>query len=107
MASESPPAPRFDLRVPILYQAHGARGSGMIWDISTSGARIEVATTDVAPGSLIRVRFVYSPTEPPLLTSAQVVRCTEGGFAVEFVNMERHAHHLLADALSKAGVLRH
>ncbi len=95
-------APRFDLRVPIKYQSRGDRGNGIIWDISSSGARIELATVGVVPGSTVRMSFSYLPTAPPVLTSAQVVRYTQGGFAVQFVNMGRQTHQLLEDALPNA-----
>ncbi len=73
----------------------------VIWDISSSGARIEAATVNVPPGSTVRMCFSYSRRAPRVLTSAEVVRCTDSGFAVRFVNMEQQTHHMLEDALTR------
>ncbi len=79
--------PRFDLRVPVNYRTPRKTGHGTIWDVSTSGARVEGASLLPRTGTRVRLRFSYASNEAPLLASAEVVRRTESGFAVRFLGL--------------------
>ena len=82
-------APRFDLRVPVLYRGPGNRGTGIIWDISTSGLRIEVASSPMQLGAQLRLKFSYSDGADPVVAAAKVVRATDTGFAARFIHVTR------------------
>jgi hypothetical protein len=81
-------APRFKLRAPTEYQNESVHGSGMIWDISASGARIENVTSVVDPGATIALRSSFFPGSFDVQIKGDVVRHTRSGFAVQFVELE-------------------
>lgn len=94
-------APRFDLRVPVRFKGGRGRGEGIIWDVSTSGARIEVATARMRPGSQVHLQFSYSSEAEPIVAAAEVVRATETGFAVRFVNLSGAVRERLSVGLPR------
>ena len=81
-------APRFKLRAPTEYQNESVHGSGMIWDISASGARIENVTSVVDPGATLALRSSFFPGSFDIQIKGDVVRHTRSGFAVQFVELE-------------------
>jgi hypothetical protein len=94
-------APRFDLRVPVLYRGPGSRGTGVIWDISASGLRIEVASSAVEPGTQVRLKFSYSEGSDPVVAAAKVVRATDTGFAARFIHVTRALEEHLRSVLPR------
>ncbi len=94
-------ARRFDLRVPVLFKGARGRGKGIIWDMSLTGARIEIASSRVRPGSQIHMKFSYSDESKPIVASAEVVRPTDTGFAVRFKNPSQSFLEQLGAALPK------
>ena len=80
-------AKRFELRVPVQFKGGPRRGEGIIWDLSTTGARIEVATARLRPGTPVHMKFSYASEAEPVFAAAKVVRATETGFAVHFTRM--------------------
>ena len=58
-------------------------GTGVVHDISTSGARIEYATVRAPLDATVRLRWTLSPEDPGVV--CRVARRTEsGGFCVRF-----------------------
>jgi hypothetical protein len=98
-------APRFDLRVPVLYRAAKGRGKGIIWDISMTGVRVEVATGKLRPGMHVHIKFAYSNEAQPVVAAAEVVRATETGFAARFVNMSPSLEAQLRLALPRSNAI--
>jgi hypothetical protein len=98
-------APRFDLRVPVLYKGARGRGEGIIWDISATGLRVEVASASLKPGMHVHLKFSYSDHSEPVIAAAEVVRATDTGFAVRFVNMSSTLQDQLRAALPRHNLI--
>jgi hypothetical protein len=94
-------APRFDLRVPVLFKGARGRGEGIIWDISATGLRVEVASATVKPGMHVHLKFSYSDQSEPVVAAAEVVRATDTGFAARFVNISSALRDQLQAALPR------
>ena len=92
-------APRFKLRAPVEYRAGALQGDGTIWNISTSGVRIENASALVKIGSSVGLRFSFFPGQFEVELTGQVVRQTPKGFAVQFVDLEAPQAEMLRSAL--------
>jgi hypothetical protein len=80
-------APRVKLRGPTEYRNAGVEGHGTVWDISASGALIEAASQLIEPGERIGLRSSFFPGSFDIELRADVVRHTETGFAVQFVEL--------------------
>ncbi len=98
-------APRIRLLAPAEYHGCEASGTGMTWDISASGLRIEDVSTRLEDGDGVRVRcsfFFVGSFDVELKGS--VVRQTETGFALQFLDLGTGQLRLL-DALLPYAVL--
>jgi hypothetical protein len=73
--------PRFRTRFDALYSLGREEGSGVLVDLSYSGARLENATVAPEPGTKVRLFIFIQPIQPFELIG-HVVRHTENGFAV-------------------------
>ncbi len=80
-------AKRFEMRIPVQFKGGPERGEGIIWDMSMTGARIEVATAPMRPGTPINMKIWYASEAAPVFAAARVVRATQTGFAVRFTRM--------------------
>jgi hypothetical protein len=80
-------APRVKLRGPTEYRNSGVEGNGTVWDISASGARIEEASAPVERGETLGLRSSFFPGSFDVELRGDVVRHTESGFAVQFVDL--------------------
>jgi len=87
----------------VVFTAGVVRGTGMLLDISTSGAHIYRPSKNVPRGIVIDLYFLQSGTERRLHAEAQVVRRTEEGFAVHFLHIERELETLVLAATEDAG----
>ena len=74
--------PRFKARFDALYSMGCEEGSGVLADISYSGARLEDASLLPEPGTRVRLYVFVQPIQPFELIG-HVVRHTEDGFAIE------------------------
>ena len=81
-------APRVKLRGPTEYRNSGIEGHGTVWDISASGALIEDASALIEQGERIGLRSSFFPGSFDIELRADVVRHTETGFAVQFVELD-------------------
>ena len=61
---------------------------GLLHDISSSGARIEEASLRLKPGTVVRLTLPLIGEFEPVQVRGEVVRETETGFAVRFVDAE-------------------
>jgi len=99
-AQPGPSAPRFNLGIPARYQVRGQEPveTGLIQNISKSGALVENQSGGAAMGSQLRLSFSLFPDSQPLQFLAEVVRVADSGFAVRF-NLDPHNRKLLEAAL--------
>ena len=77
-------APRFKMQAPVEYRGQAAQGNGMTWDISSSGLRVDDASTRLDPGELARLRCSFFVGSFDVELVGNVVRHTNTGFAVQF-----------------------
>jgi hypothetical protein len=74
-----------------------------VWNVSTSGARIENALPPVGPGTRVWLRFSFYVGSFATEVAAEVVRRTETGFAVRFCELGPSQYELLRKALPAGG----
>jgi hypothetical protein len=82
------PARRFHLRIPVKYESEEQSGEGMLVDLSSSGALIEATNVPLNFGALVDIGYTLESEEKPTELYGKVVRETDSGFAVEFVERD-------------------
>lgn len=87
MQPERRVAPRVRIGAPAEYRAGTVIGSGTIWDISASGARIESATALLDEGAQAALRCSFFPGSFGVELMGIVVRLTGTGFAMRFTDL--------------------
>lgn len=85
---EPRPARRFQLRIPVKYESEGQSGDGMLVDLSSSGALIEATNVPLSFGAMVDIGYTLESDEKPTELYGKVVRETDSGFAVEFVERD-------------------
>lgn len=75
--------PRFRARFDALCSSGREEGVGVLADISYSGARLEGATIQPAPGTKVRLYVFVQPVSPFEL-AGEVVRSDGSGFAIAY-----------------------
>ena len=87
-------------RVPgsVHFYSGAIEGSGMILDISATGAHIYRPSKNVPVGVVIDLFFLESDTKRRLHAMGEVVRKSEEGFAVRFLRVERELETLVLTA---------
>ena len=90
-------------RVPgrVLFTAGVIEGSGIIMDISATGAQIYRPSVGLAKGAVADLFFLQPDTNRRLRAVGQVVRVTDDGFAVHFLRVERELETLVLSAAEK------
>ena len=88
---------RVRTRFDALYAAGQREGAGVLADISYSGARI--ADTSILPelGTTVRIYIFIQPVSPFELVGT-VARHSDGGFAIEYKDLDPEVRQLVADA---------
>ena len=86
----------------VFFSAGAIRGTGIILDISATGAHIYKPSLNVARGVVLDLFFLQPDTERRLHADGEVVRRTESGFAVHFLRVERELEGLVLAAAVKA-----
>ena len=86
----------------VLFSAGAIRGSGIILDISATGAHIYKPSKNVRRGVVVDLFFLQSDAERRLHAVGEVVRRTESGFAVRFLRVERELESLVLAAAGEA-----
>ena len=95
-------APRYEFRTPVAILSSYRKSEGMLWDMSTAGARIEKVDLEPMEGERLSIEFSFFPGSPPVQLAGNVVRRTEtGGFAIEFSRMSSRMHQILCCLLPK------
>ncbi|MCP4007802.1 MAG: PilZ domain-containing protein [bacterium] len=93
--------PRIGVRFRTQYDVKRSVGSGLVMDISETGALIEGADPMLIPGGRVRLKFSFYDDSLPVEVGAIVVRTTENGFGVKFSGLDQRHRALLAMAISK------
>ena len=86
-----------------LYSAGRAEGTGMLADISYSGAMIEGASLKPEIGKPLRIYVFVQPVAPFELVGT-VVRHTENGFAIEYPTLDEEVRRFVDDAAAIVNV---
>ena len=76
--------PRFHARFDAFCSAGREEGSGILADISRSGARLEETSLQPEVGSKVRLYLFVRPVNPVELVG-EVVRHTDSGFAIAII----------------------
>ena len=92
---------RINVRFGADYHGRRISGSGVVTNISESGALIDEAEPLLVSGGRIRLRFSFYDGSLPIEIGAVVVRPTETGFAVRFTGLDARLRSLLAMAVAK------
>jgi len=95
----SQPAQRFSLRAPASYRDDQIEGTGEIQNISRSGLLLERCSARAREGSTVWLRASYFPGSIEVPIESTVVRTTQSGFAVRFVNVTPTVSKLIGHIL--------
>jgi hypothetical protein len=87
---------RVKIHFEILYSSALIEGTGILVDISLSGARIEEVDRKPKIGSHVRVLMFQG--DSPLTMEGEVVRSTAKGFAIAFAEIEDDVRRLVSAA---------
>jgi hypothetical protein len=85
----------------VNYRADGTDGTGVLWDISASGAQVAEASSRLQPGTAVDMYFLLGRDLRPAHAVAEVVRETRSGFCVRFQRIERPLTELVLSAAAK------
>ena len=89
---------RIETRFETLYSAGREEGSGMLVNLSYSGALLESTSLSPKVGSDVRIHVFYQ-REAPVEAIGRVVRHAGSGFAIEFAEPDPMVRKLV-DAIS-------
>ena len=92
-------ARRIVTRFESLYSSGRCDGTGVLADVSYSGAHVGRASTRPEIGALVRL-FVFLRPSDPFELIGRVVRHTDDGFAVELQDLEVEIGHFVDDAVA-------
>lgn len=93
------PATRFALRAPASYRCSDLEGIGEVQNISSSGLLLERCSIPPREGTTVWLRASYFPGSIEVPIESKVVRVTESGFAVRFVNLTPNVSRLIGHIL--------
>lgn len=89
----------------VFSTASGQEGTGLLYDISATGARLEHADPQLSPSTRLRMTFALRGAIAPIEVHAEVVRKTERGFAVQFIDLDGSVEKCLEEALASLETL--
>jgi hypothetical protein len=94
--------PRYEFDLPVRYSGRDFEGHGLLCNISSTGASISEPTILVPNGTELCVEFGPLSGSMAVSMRSEVVRETEKGFAVQFIEEESRGHVLLSHLLGIA-----
>ena len=94
--------PRFKARFDTLCSTGRREGTGILIDLSYSGARLEETSFEPEVGDVICLYVFVQPVSPFELVG-QVVRCGPGGFAIEYTVDSAEMRRLVDDVAAIVG----
>ncbi len=86
-----------------LYSAGRCEGTGILTDISFTGAMIEGASLKPEIGKALRIYVFVQPVSPFEIVGT-VVRHSEQGFAIEYPSLSDEVRRLVEDAAAIVNV---
>ncbi len=86
-----------------LYSAGRSEGTGILTDISFTGAMIEGASLKPEIGKVLRIYVFVQPVSPFEIVGT-VVRHSEQGFAIEYPSLSDEVRRLVEDAAAIVNV---
>jgi len=95
LSSDKRRGSRIRTRFETAYSAGREEGTGILANISCSGALLMEASLQARLGSKVRVYVLLSE---PFEVTGKVVRHVEGGFAIEFADVSPELRRLIDDA---------
>ena len=99
---ENREAVRVDARFEIEYSGRSVSGTGVVRNISATGAFISDARPPLPSGGEIKLSFSLYEGATPVTVRAIVARETAEGFAVQFLEMDVRTRKILKTTLAKA-----
>jgi hypothetical protein len=93
------PATRFALRAPASYRGIEVEGVGEVQNISSTGLLLDRCSTSAREGATVWLRASYFPGSIEVPIESKVVRVTQSGFAVRFVNLTPKVARLIGHIL--------
>jgi hypothetical protein len=100
-------ATRYIVRVPARLRTKDNLGTAIVFDISSSGARLEESSTPLIAGQRLTVSFSFFPDSTPVELSARVVRNNnESGCCISFERLEPRVRQILVQLLPKIALDR-
>lgn len=94
---------RVRTRFESLYSAGRNEGTGMLADVSYSGAHLEGASLQPEIGKQLRIYVFIQPVSPFELVGT-VVRHTDAGFAIEFSHLSEEVRRFVDDVAAIVNV---
>ncbi len=79
-------AQRIPARIPVAYWSGRVEGQGIVCDVSRLGARISKATSALPTGTKVRIEFGALSGLASFTLPGEVVRQTDDGFALRFLD---------------------
>ena len=95
-------AQSFSISAPVEYEGDQIRGSGITGNVSLAGLLLEYVSTPVAQGKELRLRISLYPGSFDVEFRAHVVRQTDRGFEVQFVDPTPEQKKVLSACLPKS-----
>ncbi len=96
---------RFERSIRVRYRTTEVSGSGLLRDISSTGALLENVAPPLSLGMELELEMSFLKDTLPVVVGADVVRLTRTGCAVHFVNMTPRMRKLLRVMLRREGTL--
>jgi len=97
---------RFKTRFEALYSAGRADGTAELVDLSYAGARLQLASLQLALGTKVRLHVFIQPVQAFELTG-HVIRSTEDGFAIQLDVSDAELRSLVDDVAAIVAEPRH
>ena len=97
-----PRAPRVQVQFAAEYVGKRVDGTGNVRNLSRTGALIEPAEPPLEPGSEVGIRFWFPDSTLAVEVAAEIVRETDGGFAVRFTVMNERTQNILTLVIARA-----
>lgn len=87
---------RLKTRFDALYSAGGQEGSGVLTEISYTGARMESCPNPPEKGTLVKI-YVFIQPVAPVEVAGHVARVEESGFAIHYDMFDEDIRRLVDD----------
>ncbi len=86
----------------VVFWSGRVEGAGSLRDLSISGARVDDASAKLKPGTKVELTWGLRENGSPLRIPANVVRETDTGFAVEFLDLSAEVRVWLEEVIMSA-----